>query len=196
MRLWKMLVLALLVGSIAVPVQAADNVCERAIGVRIMPYGALLRSVDFLYSPSFGIGGVLEENSGRTTVFRGSSLATKTQEITAVVGYWSNADRKSWLGFHVYLGMGVSFVEVESREYTAVSPAISHDKFGLGLDFYLGRHFALTADVMGVSRPPIPLKGEMVMAIPRSKPMVIPMVYQLTSETREAVFQVGCRVWF
>lgn len=164
-----------------------DGIGEMAVGARFTPYSPLQRSADFLYRPKFGVGGIAVGNSEFSEDFQGKPLTIKTTDLMAVIGFWSNQEKEDLLGWHIYLGLGVSFADVASQKYASAGSYTSVNLAGWGLDVYLTRLSALTLDASVASRR-IPIGQRTVDADSNGATSSL--------KSGNALFQVGYRVWF
>lgn len=154
----KLLLLGFLVG-LACPVFADNSFFkERAIGTGVGISSPLSWSLDLLWRPRKLVGGISVGNFYSSKFFQGAPLTIQSLDLTFLLGYWSNVEKKHLLGWHAYGGIGFSFVDVLSHDFAYVTSFVKHDKVGLGLDWYFWRKvqkysLAFTIDVAATFRP-------------------------------------------
>lgn len=183
----KLVILGFLFG-LAYSVQAGERPREKSISFTLNSDNSLYKRVaaDFLWRPKNIVWGVSANNS-RISGRSKNAPQIEALDISGIVGYWSNKEKKRLLGWHVYVGTGFSSVDVQSKEYEYRHSIVQNGKCGVGFDVYLFRSprksLALTAEIMAVSQ-----------------------LVELKSKTDGAVYkasgygqlsnQVGLRLWF
>lgn len=151
----KLVMLGLLFG-LAYPVQAGEGPGEMSIGFNTAD--KTHASLEMLWRPKKVVWGVAVGSSEYSGSFKKTPILIKSIDLTALVGHWSNQEKKHLLGWHTYLGIGISSLGlVSSEKFAAVSDVASHAKIGLGLDLYLKRNpekysLALVTEIMSTSQ--------------------------------------------
>lgn len=151
----KLVMLGFLLG-LAYPVQAGE--CPGEMSVGFNTNNKTSTSLDMLWRTKKVVWGAAVGNSKYSGFFKKTPIVIKSVNLTALVGYWSNQEKKYLLGRHAYIGIGISSLGlVSSEKFAAVSDVASHAKIGLGLDLYLKRNpkkysLALTTEIVSISQ--------------------------------------------
>lgn len=115
--------------------------------------GGLFGAADFLYNPtnSFGVFGLRAGNANLNKLYRGQDVKITGLDIALTAGYWSNQERTNLWGWHVFVGMGSSFLKVyNSASIVALNASQPFKRYGGGVDYYLMQNLYENALSLGL----------------------------------------------